>query len=142
MDSNWFATQEPLAEFMVPVTTVDNQPLYADTSKPKTKKKKQLHFKKKAIKTNKPVATKQFLEEKTSEDVERDAWKLFKSRNTLLFHLCYDCNGALYNDQDKFEKHDDETFVAKIRMCMNCALRNISMNTLYYFGFERHPSKQ
>src|SRR4051794_27392898 len=58
----------------------------------KTIEKKRTDYPKKGDRPNKSL-----------EDFAKEAWKLFRSRYTLIFHICSDCNSNLYKDQDKYE---------------------------------------
>ena len=73
--------------------------------------------------------------EKSPDEIVGDSWKIFQPRYGVTLHLCYDCVGALYGDDEKFEYLGDEQYLAKIGMCPECAVGNISMSGSYYTNF-------
>jgi len=73
--------------------------------------------------------------EKSPDEIVGDSWKIFQPRYGVTLHLCYDCVGALYGDDEKFEYLGDEQYLAKIGMCPECAVGNISLSGSYYTNF-------
>ena len=81
--------------------------------------------------------------EKTPEEIVDESWKLFRNRYAMIFHICKSCNTDMYHDDEKFEYDEDlEKHCLKLKMCSKCAMSNLSINNIYYMGFEADKRKK
>ena len=78
---------------------------------------------------------------KTPADIPNEAWKFFRSRFALIFHMCRDCNSNLYKDKSKYEQ-SGEHHIAKVRMCTACAMANLTLQNVYYMAFESEKKQK
>lgn len=73
--------------------------------------------------------------DKSADDIVSESWKLFQPQYSIIWNLCYDCNGKVYGDDEKFESLGNREFLAKVRMCEKCAIGNLSVKTTHYANF-------